>query len=480
MKTIYDHLKEYSESDYYGFHMPGHKRNKVILKNDLPYGTDITEIDGFDDLHHAEGIIRDAERRAARLYHAQETHFLVNGSTVGILSAILGTVSKGDKVLVSRNCHKSVYNALFLQEIQPVYIYPEYDEKTGLNREVSPEKIEKILEGDDTIKAVVIVSPTYDGVVSDVGKIADAAHRYGIPLIVDEAHGAHFGFHPYFPENANRKGADLVIHSVHKTLPSLTQTALLHMNGSLVNRERVRMYLRMLQSSSPSYVLMAAIDECMELLEVENEDTFTHFVDNLQKIRGKLGKLQCLEVVYMENYDLSKIVISTKGVDMSGRQLKEKLRNEYHLQMEMAAGDYVLAMTSIGDRDEGFERLADACLEIDKELALRAEKIAGKPEKKICREAITGKLPQAEFVCKSSEALSDTSGKMGEFIPLAESRGKIAMEYAYLYPPGIPIIVPGERISEEVITYLTAREALGFSIEGPEKKEYIKVRREYE
>lgn len=478
MKTIYDHLKEYSESDYYGFHMPGHKRNKAILKNDLPYEIDITEIDGFDDLHHAEEIIRDAERRAARLYHADETHFLVNGSTVGILSAILGTVSKGDKVLVARNCHKSVYNALFLQEIQPVYIYPEYDEKTGLNREISPQKIERILGSDDTIKAVVIVSPTYDGVVSDVDQIADMAHRYGIPLIVDEAHGAHFGFHPYFPKNANMKGADLVIHSVHKTLPSLTQTALLHMNGSLVNRERVRMYLRMLQSSSPSYVLMAGIDECMEILERQNEDIFSHYVDNLQKIRGKLGKLQCLEVVYMENYDLSKIIISTKGINMNGRQLKEKLRDEYHLQMEMAAGDYVLAMTAIGDSEQGLERLADACLKIDKELAVTTEKIVGKSDE--YKEVITGKLPHAEFVCKSSEVLSDISGKGGELIPLEESRGKIAMEYAYLYPPGIPIIVPGERISEEVIKYLTVRETLGFSIEGPEKKEYIKVRRKYE
>ena len=263
MKTIYNYLNEYSESDFYGMHMPGHKRNEKMMENDLPYKIDITEIDGFDDLHHADGIIREAQERAARLYGADETHFLVNGSTVGILSAIMGVTDKGDQILVARNCHKSVYHAIYLNELEPVYVYPEYDEKTGLNGEVKADEIALLLEKNPNIKAVMIVSPTYDGVVSDVKKIAEVAHAHEIPLIVDEAHGAHFGFDPYFPKNANENGADIVIHSVHKTLPSLTQTALLHINGTFVNREKVRMYLHMLQSSSPSYVLMASIDECM-------------------------------------------------------------------------------------------------------------------------------------------------------------------------------------------------------------------------
>ena len=261
MKTIYNYLEEYSESDFYGMHMPGHKRNQKMMENDLPYEIDITEIDEFDDLHHADGIIREAQERAARLYCADETHFLVNGSTVGILSAIMGVTDKQDQILVARNCHKSVYHAIYLNELKPVYVYPEYDEKTGLNGEVRVDDITLLLDKNPNIKAVMIVSPTYDGVVSDVKKIAEVAHVHKIPLIVDEAHGAHFGFHPYFPKNANENGADIVIHSVHKTLPSLTQTALLHINETSVNREKVRMYLHMLQSSSPSYVLMASIDE---------------------------------------------------------------------------------------------------------------------------------------------------------------------------------------------------------------------------
>ena len=268
MRTLYDRLKEYGRSDYYGFHMPGHKRNLTLLGEAFPYGIDITEIDGFDDLHHAEGILKSAQERAARVYHGEETHFLINGSSVGILSAIAGVTRRGDTILVARNCHKSVYHAIEMNGLNPVYLTPGFHTSVQMNTEISPQAVRKALTENPKIRAVVIVSPTYDGVVSDVEAIAEAVHEKGIPIIVDEAHGAHFGFHPYFPENANKKGADIVIHSLHKTLPSLTQTALLHMNGNFVNRGKVRRYLHMLQSSSPSYVLMASIDFCVDLLEI--------------------------------------------------------------------------------------------------------------------------------------------------------------------------------------------------------------------
>ena len=198
MNNIFDKLKNYSDSDYYAFHMPGHKRNLDLMDGTSPYRIDITEIDGFDDLHHAEGILRDAQERAARVYHADETHFLVNGSTVGILSAILGTTEKGDSILVARNCHKSVYHAIYLNELDPVYLYPKFDTDQGLSTEIYAADVQKALEVHPKIRAVMIVSPTYDGVVSDIEKIAEIVHAKGCPLIVDEAHGAHFGFDPYF------------------------------------------------------------------------------------------------------------------------------------------------------------------------------------------------------------------------------------------------------------------------------------------
>ena len=309
MSTIYEKLKKYSDSDYYGFHMPGHKRNLDLMPGVSPYKIDITEIDGFDDLHHAEGILLEAQRRAAKVCHADETHFLVNGSTVGILSAIAGVTKKGDTILVARNCHKSVYHAIYMNELNPVYLYPHFDEDVQLNTEISAQDVSRALDDHPQIRAVVIVSPTYDGVVSDVAAISEVVHRKGLPLIVDEAHGAHFGFHPEFPKRANEQGADLVINSLHKTLPALTQTALLHINGTIVERKRVRKYLDMLQSSSPSYVLMAGMDACMGLIAERGEELFAAYVERLLRLRNRLLELQNLKLVETENYDISKVFI---------------------------------------------------------------------------------------------------------------------------------------------------------------------------
>ena len=341
-----------------------------------------------------------------------------------------------------------------------MYVYPEYDEKTGLNGEVRVDDITLLLDKNPNIKAVMIVSPTYDGVVSDVKKIAEVAHVHKIPLIVDEAHGAHFGFHPYFPKNANENGADIVIHSVHKTLPSLTQTALLHINETSVNREKVRMYLHMLQSSSPSYVLMASIDECMELIEKKGEDIFSPYVDNLQKMREELGKLSYLRLVETSHYDCSKFVISVRNTNISSRDLEKILRRKYHLQMEMTSGDYVLGMTAVGDTKEGLERFTQALLEIDRSLSA------------MNKQRVWRELPRTRLCAKSSDVLHK---KRGKFCGWKGSIGKISMEYAYLYPPGIPIIVPGEQITEDVIAYLEMYEQLGYSIEGLEVDKQIKV-----
>lgn len=482
MATIYEKLKAYSDSDYYGFHMPGHKRKMHMSWDVDPYSVDITEIEGFDDLHHAEGILKEAQERAARIYHADETHFLVNGSTVGILSAIAGVTNKGDQILVARNCHKSVYHAIYMNELNPVYIYPEFDSEVQLNMEISAEDVRRALNQYPQIRAVMIVSPTYDGVVSDVAEIAKAAHEKGLPLIVDEAHGAHFGFHPYFPENANQKGADIVIHSVHKTLPAFTQTALLHMNGNLVNREKVRRYLHMLQSSSPSYILMAGIDQCMEMLEHRREEVFDPYVKRLKRIRGGLGTCKNIRLIETEHYDKSKLVLSVAACkNLTGLQLQEILLNQYHLQMEMAAGTYVIAMTSVGDTDEGMERLLEAVQELD----VKCKHLQGNPEVAVqpenknaeCEQLSAGKLPQAEVVVTPAQMIYMKDTKKEEFmrVPLLESVGYISAEYAYLYPPGIPLLVPGERITEQIQEHFRWYMERTYEIQGVEREGYIEV-----
>ena len=480
MSTIYDKLKDYSDSDYYGFHMPGHKRNLDMLKSTVPYKIDITEIEGFDDLHHADGILKEAQIRAARIYHADETHFLINGSTVGILSAIAGVTKKGDTILVARNCHKSVYHAIYMNELNPVYLYPEFNHCAQLNTEVSVDDVREALDKYPSIRAVVIVSPTYDGVVSDVEAIAEAVHEKGIPLIVDEAHGAHFGFHPYFPQNANTRGADIVIHSLHKTLPALTQTALLHINGSLASRKGVREYLLMLQSSSPSYVLMSSIDSCIDMLENRRKELFDPYVKMLEKMRGRLRQLKRLELVETENFDRSKIVISVRHADMSSKRLYRILLNEYHLQMEMVAGTYILAMTSIGDTEDGMERLARALKEIDAQADERMR--SGNCLEETPR-IIGASLPRPEVVYNSSvmenmldeAAISAVPGSKVRRLPWRDSVGYISTEYAYLYPPGSPLIVPGERVSQEAADMLQWYHNLRFAIEGLKEDQYIEV-----
>ncbi len=464
MENLYEKLKQYSESDYYGFHMPGHKRNEALFGIGLPYGIDITEIAGFDDLHHAEDIIKRAEERAASLYQAEETHFLVNGSTTGILSAILGVTDRGDRILVARNCHKSVYNAIYLNGLQPVYIYPKHEKDLQINGEVLLEDVEKALEENPDIKAVMVVSPTYDGVLSDVEKIAEAVHKRGIPLIVDEAHGAHFGFHPYFPENSNVKGADIVIHSVHKTLPALTQTALIHMNGKIVDRERIRSYLHMLQSSSPSYVLMASIDQCMKMLETEGKELFAIYVQRIEKLRAALKQLKKLEILETENFDRSKFVISVRKTGMTSSELAEILLQKYHLQMEMTAGTYVLAMTTVGDTEEGLERLRTALFEIDE--------VCGEYGKSI--DKIENELPRLSLVYTNEETEKKKRGNE-ELLLWKDAVGKISTEYAYVYPPGIPLIVPGEKITQEAADMLYLYRELGFSVEGVKVENYIGV-----
>ena len=487
MCTLYDRLIEYSGSDYYGFHMPGHKRQMNMMGAAAPYEIDITEIDGFDDLHHADGILEEAQARAARVYRADETHFLINGSSVGILSAVIGVTNRGDTVLVARNCHKSVYHAIEMNGLNPVYLSPGVNPSVQFNTEVSAKDVRRALGRVPGIRAVIIVSPTYDGVVSDVEAISEAVHEKGIPLIVDEAHGAHFGFHPYFPENSNQAGADIVIHSLHKTLPSLTQTALLHMNGGLVRREKVRRYLHMLQSSSPSYVLMASIDSCVDLLENQREELFDPYTERLEKLRTRLAGLRRLRLEETACYDCSKLVVSSGDTGLTGRELYRILLERYHLQLEMAAGTYVLAMTSVGDTDEGMERLMTALEEIDSMPGTAAlsdqmpcSRMCGAADGESIRQNSGLKydipcLPRPDVVYNSFDIEEMKKSWQTAVLSWQDSVGRVAAEYAYLYPPGKPLIVPGERVSQEAADVLQWYYEMGFSVEGIKQEGCIEV-----
>jgi arginine/lysine/ornithine decarboxylase len=483
---LYDKLTDYSNKSYYPMHMPGHKRNTSIVKMMNPYMIDITEIEGFDNLHHMEGILKESTGQAAKLYTSHYTNYLVGGSTAGILAGIAACTNKGDKILVARNSHKSVYNAIYLNELQPVYIYPQQEDTFEINGGISPKEIETLLIKHRDTKAIVITSPTYEGIVSDIRTIAGISHKYGIPLIVDEAHGAHFGFHPYWPQSSVKLGADVVIHSLHKTLPALTQTGLIHVNGSLVDKDEVTRYLGIYQSSSPSYVFMSSIGQCIGLLEEKREVLFPEFKDKLEvfyKNMKQLKKLQLLDLPYVKNmgsYDIdpSKITVLTNGSSINGNELYYRLLEKYKIQMEMVSGNYVLGITSICDTQEGFLRFSDALLEIDSEIQYNKSTgtLKGEVHKSLCEYTSRSIWKQPDLVMSAYKAYEVSK----ETLPITNCAGRTTAEYIYLYPPGIPLLVPGERIQENMIAEIQKMKERGLSIQGMKDKscEYIKVVKE--
>ena len=502
MSDLYKQLEKYRDSDYYPFHMPGHKR--IPVKDyrealEAAYGIDITEIDGFDNLHQAQGILKEAQRDAAEIYGADETFFLVNGSTCGILSAVSAVAQRGGRLLMARNCHKSVYYAVYLQEIDVSYLYPDLIENYGIADAVNPESLEQILKGQPDISAVIITSPTYEGVVSDIARIADITHRYGKPLIVDEAHGAHFGFHDAFPENAVRQGADIVIHSVHKTLPAMTQTALLHVQGNLVDRERLRRYLKVFQTSSPSYVLMASIDSCMNLMKKDGRIFLERLLVYRNEFNEKTAKCRFFEIMdgqvfpgcRMQAHDPGKIVIFVKSGVLTGRQLYDILREKYHLQLEMAADNYVLAMLTVMDTKEGMRRLSDAILEIDEQISSAgsssgqadgainrksSEAAKGTKLQKEGKYACSGQVKHPEKIMTIAKAVMLAEKEGWDTIPVNGSEGRIAAEFVNLYPPGIPLAVPGEKINSTIVKAVSLSLDALLNVQGAENGK-IKVLR---
>lgn len=463
MPDLNQKLIQYCQSDIYPFHMPGHKQTAFPFPN--PYSIDITEIDGFDNLHHAGDILKETQERAAALYGAKRSFYLVNGSTCGVLAAICAATRKRDKVLVARNCHKAVYHALFLNELQTEYLYPVLT-NNDIQGQITVEQVEEALYHNPDITAVIITSPTYEGIVSDVAGIAETAHAHGVPLIVDEAHGAHIGFGAGFPENAVKLGADAVIMSLHKTLPSFTQTALLHINSNRIAQEQVESYLDIFETSSPSYLLMAGMDACIRLLQEEGKALFTRYRELLDQFYRDISELELLHVMSEKDlgkeeaydWDDSKIVIFTGKADMTGEKLGRILLDRYHLQMEMLSGTYVLGMTSIMDRQEGFTRLSKALHEIDRD-CMDNQRKRNDGNSKIFIERMYQKNRREMQIYQARE-LSYKEVKLEEAV------GKMAADFIFLYPPGIPMIVPGEIISRQFIENVKECIEMGLKIEG--------------
>lgn len=456
MGRLHKALEEYARSGYYPYHMPGHKR-RLAGETLAPVAAwDITEIDGFDNLHDARGILREIQERAAEIYGAEESFFLVNGSTSGILSAVSAAVPRGGKLLMARGCHKSAYHAAYLRGLEITCLTTGIHSDFGCVLAASAAQVEEALEADEGIRAVLIVSPTYEGLTAETAAIAQAAHRRGIPLIVDEAHGAHLGFHSGWQPNAVRLGADLAVQSLHKTLPSMTQTAILHVSGSLIDRRRLKRFLEIYQTSSPSYLFLAAMEEAVETTAAGAEQLFGNFLKNWNHMLGRLDGCRALCFLREKNMDTGKLAIMDRTGALSGKQIYDRLRERYRLQPEMAAGRYALAMFTVADTEEAYERMAEALLKIDGECQERADGI-------VVRQFPEYKSPPRRF------PLWEAWERETEQVSLAEAAGRTAGGFIVPYPPDIPAVVPGEILTKEICSYLQDCVEEGLTVQGIER-----------
>lgn len=446
MSALLDKLKKYSESDALPMHMPGHKRNENAFPwlSELGSKLDITEIDGFDNLNDPQEFFKDIEMRASKLWGADESICLVNGSTAGVLAAVRTALERGGEFLMARGSHRSVYHAAEITGAKTHYLLPEIH-ASGIWGAVSAGDIAKILDSNTNIRLVAITSPTYEGVISDVRAISEVCHARGVPLFVDEAHGAHLGFGD-FPESAVKCGADIVVQSLHKTLPSLTQTAILHVNNGIIDSKDVRRNAAMFQSSSPSYLLSASICGCIEYLESEGEQAADRWLDALKSFYESTSALQNLHIRNNSDFcidavlDPSKIIVYTAGTDLSAAELMGIMRSTFNIELEMAAEDYALAMTGMGDTKETLMRLSEALHEIDNMCRKK-----GGTTSNIQPEAKHFTIPERRL------SIREAVNSDGEFYDIASAEGKISGEYVWAYPPGIPLTVPGEVITADGI-----------------------------
>ena len=453
MNNLYDRLKNYSQSDSYPYHMPGHKRQKLTESLAAIADIDITEIYDFDNLADPVGILKEAQDRFASYMDVKKSYYLVNGSTVGILAAISAAVRKSGKLLIARNAHKSTYHAMCIRDIEPVYIYPEIIEDFNIFEAVKPEQVKDALDNNSDIDAVIIVSPTYEGRIADIKSIAEITHSYSIPLIVDEAHGAHLGFInglEGYSDSACRCGADIVIQSLHKTIPAPTQTAVLHFNSDLVDVKRIEKYLHVYQTSSPSYPLMACMESAVDYMIAGGAERLQYMKAQFEKlvddINSKCIYIEALPFVpYIQ--DVGKLVFSAKKAGMCGKLLSDYLREQYHLEFEMSVKDYCLAMFTVADNEDAYSRLLNALVETDRIL-----------------ESITHN--SNEHKNKAVIPMYKAWEMEGAEVELSEAAGSVANTFVGLYPPGTPILVPGERITEEHIRELSNYEELGYEVTG--------------
>ncbi|ADD01412.1 Orn/Lys/Arg decarboxylase major region [Thermoanaerobacter italicus Ab9] len=467
---LYEAIMDYVKKQIIPFHMPGHKQGRIFPEEYLVNLTkiDLTEVPGLDNLHNPEGPILEAQKLAARAFGAKESFFLVNGTTSGIYAAMYAVLNPDDKVLIMRNSHKSVYNGLVLTGAVPFYINPEIDYENGIPMGVNIDKLEECLKKNGSIKAVVITYPNYYGFCSDIEKISDIIHKYHKILIVDEAHGAHFPFSGNLPLSSLQVGADIVVQSIHKTLSSFTQSSILHLNSDRVDTNRLKYFLSLFQSTSPSYLLMSSLDLARDYMEKEGKNRLEKAIILAEYARHEintLGGVRCLgeEILGsfgIVDFDKTKLTISVKNLGITGPEAEGFLRENFNIQVEMADTFNILAMVTLADNKEEVDLLIKGLanmknLKKDKKLEVEIEDYPDVPE----------------MVLKPSEAVRQKT----KWASLEDAEGSICADFIIPYPPGVPLVCPGERIKKDMVKYINVLYNKGIKILGLNKNNSLLV-----
>lgn len=465
---LFDALKEYVDRDTLPFHVPGHKKGVGIDKEfknfigENPFKIDVTVFKLVDSLHYPTGPIKKAQELVADAYESHASFFSIHGTSGAIQAMILAVVNDGDKIIVPRNVHKSVTSGIILSGAVPVFMEPEIDKKLGIAHGVTPETVEKTLKENPDAKAVLIINPTYYGVATDIKKIADTVHSYDIPLIVDEAHGPHLAFSEKLPMSALKAGADICAQSTHKIIGSLTQGSLLHVKSKYVDPKRVQQILNLMQTTSPSYIIMASLDCARRQIALEGKDLLQKTIELCKYTRDEINKIpgfycfgeEVLGKPGSYSFDPTKLTISSRELGITGFELDMILADKYHIQMELSDFYNVLAVGSFGDTKEGMDRLLSALKEISNDYYGKKEPV----QDFLDIPAIPTKIlnPREAFY---SDKIS---------IPLNESIGKISGEFLLAYPPGIPVLCPGEEITQEVVDYVHDLKRANLYVQGTE------------
>ena len=461
---ILDKLLELQEKNAYPLHMPGHKRNLNFMPYDFRT-MDLTETGEVDNLHNPQDIIKSSQSAMAELLGAEHSFYLVNGGTSGVVSAILGSCNEGDYVLVASNCHKSVYNALTLAGVKPIYISPEITEES-LCGGINIRNLFRAFENYD-IKAVIITSPTYEGFTCDIKTIADVAHKHNAILIVDECHGSHFVFSDKLPHTALSQGADIVVNSWHKTLPALNQAAVLSVKSDKVDIQRIKDSVSMTNTTSPSYPILASIDYARELLTTDKH-LFTSYLELVREARAELVHCKVLKLVNesikgehdIYDIDITRFTIMVRS-EMSGSDVAKILLDKYNLQIEMAGPHHIIAITSVADDEKGIKKFVKAITDLDKKL-----------ERKFIE-----KIPfTSPNVFEPEMTPRQVFYSQKEYLPLDKAVGKIPASIIMPYPPGIPVVSLGQKFTKENLENIRLLQQQDVNIIGIEDNKILVVK----